>query len=164
MSKRRFPYRKLDETERIFIETRLVRGHAPEAIRDAMNLMTRLTPEEITRSAEVSHTPAGRTIWHRFSGRPEYTVEDVRRAYDRLRKSKDPNDIRRNLERTQTLMGMKLDEDNRNAIARINPNIRPYKRNQVRKLADAGMLYRLARDADALEYLEDYYNDEEVRV
>ena len=164
MSKRRFPYREMDETERVFIETRLVRGHSPASIRDAMNLMTRMTPEEITRSAEVSHTPAGRTIWHRFSGRPEYTVEDVRRVYDRLRKSKDPKDIRRNLERTQTLMGMKLDEDNRNAIAAINENIRPYKRGQVRRLADAGMLYRLTQDADALEYLEDYYHDEDIGV
>ena len=161
MSKRRFPYRKLDETETVFIETRLVRGHTPAKIRDAMNAMTRMTPEEITRSAETAHTAAGRTIWHRFSGRPAYTIEDVRRAYDRLRKSKAEKDVAHNFERTQTLMGMQLDEDNRNAIAAINENIRPYKRGQVRKLADAGMLYRLTEDAEALEELENYYGEVE---
>ena len=159
--KRRYPYRKLDDTERIFVETRLVRGHTPASIRDAMNRMTHMTPEEITRSAETAHTSAGRTIWHRFSGRPEYNIEDVRRAYDRLRKSKREADVSHNRERRQTLMGMQLDEDNRNAIARINENIRPYKRGQVRKLADAGMMFRLTRDAEALEVLEDYYGEVE---
>ena len=161
MSKRRFPYRKLDDTERIFVETRLVRGHSPAAIRDAMNRMTHMAPEEITRSAEAQHSAAKREIWHRFSGRPEYTIEDVRRAYDRLRKSKREEDVYRNRERTQTLMGIQLDEDNRNRIAAINPNIRAYERGQVRRLSDAGMLYRLTEDAEALKVLEDYYGEDE---
>ena len=78
-----------------------------------------------------------------------------------LRKSKREADVSHNRERRQTLMGMQLDEDNRNAIARINENIRAYKRGQVRKLADAGMLYRLTEDAEALEVLEDYYGEVE---
>lgn len=157
--KRRFPYRKLDETERVFIETRLVLGHSPAKIRDAMNRMTRMTPEEITRSAEVSHTAAHHEIWSRFSGRAPYTIEDVRRAYDRLRKSRREIDVERNQTRVETLMGIQVEEDNRNAIARINPNIRAYKRGQVRGLVDAGMLYRLTQDADALAALEDYYGE-----
>ena len=158
---RRFPYRKLDATERVFIETRLVAGHSPAAIRDVMNAMTKMTPEAIERAAETAHTASGHTVWGRFSGRAEYTIEDVRRAYDRLRKSTRPSDIEHNNQRRRVLMGIGVEEDNRNRLADVNPNIRRYRRGQVRALVDRGMEYRLTGDEAALAELEDYYSDKE---
>lgn len=159
--KRRFPYRKLDETERIFIETRLERGHTPAAIRDTMNGLTRMTTAEIEKATETGRRMGGarHTIWTRFSGREPYTIEDVRRAYDRLRKSKRPADVRHNERRKTLLMQLQLEEDNRNAIAAINPNIPRLKHGATRKMVDAGMRYRLTEDAEALELIEDYYGE-----
>lgn len=170
---RRYAYRRMDATERTFIETRLARGHSPAAIRDAMNELTRMRPEQIREAVEVGRISGGprRTIWDRLSGRPDYTIEDVRRVYDAMRKEAfrgrragaaasarqsayiENDDIRR------TNVGWIRDMDDRRLALAQFGGPRPWTKGRTRQLADAGMLYRLTADPEALALLKDEYSD-----
>lgn len=154
---RRFPYRKLDDVERLFIDTRLVLGRSPAAIRDMMNGIVGSTPERIIRGSEVPHFSglSGRTKWTELIGRPPYTIEDIRREYDRMRKSRDPEMMSRNADRKQMLVNYGFEDSSRHAVAEIRTQMPAWPMGKTRRLADAGARYRLLEDEESKELLED---------
>ena len=167
-TKRKFPWRPLDDRSRQFIETRLTHGHSPSAIRDAYNAFVQLTPEQIaTRfrnvGGEVQVTKnkrmrvGGQQPWQQLSGLPPVNIEDVRRIYDNLRKSKGNatfNHIRKEY------LESFIDSDRRLGLRVVRLGQKAFKSGVSRRASDAGMLYKITADPLLKDEFDVLYHSE----
>lgn len=156
--KREHPYRPTADFERLFVETRLEVGHSPKSILTTMNLLTQMSVEDIRKHVEGGRAEArGRaTPFEAFSGHAPYNMEDVRRIYDRMRKSQTPADRQREDNRHAKLAEMGFED----SVNMAQPGS-TWKRGQRRRMADAGFIFRLTADDEAMKQIEQVYGHRE---
>ncbi len=161
---RQFPYRKLDRTMEAFVATELARGHAPMAVRDMVNALVTLSPDDIRhRLLRGVQIPARRHAWTNISGQPPINIEDVRRTYDRMRKSTSERMRSMNEARVNSLRFMRHEDEQRMFLAQQNPeayeNYATWRIGRTRRLADAGALFRSTADDTYAQEIQAVYPD-----
>lgn len=119
----------LSTAQRAFIDAHLGLGGSPAVIRDTLNRLSSMSAEDILvrirsptllggvmRDGELEVT--SEKDWSSLAGSRKVTSRDVRRAYDRQRKSNGRVERSRELRRHEVLAGF-ANEDKRNAV--LNP-------------------------------------------
>ena len=140
---------KLSKTERDWIDVHLARGGSPKTIRETYNRLTAMSPEEVKKLSRPQpwdkHT--GRT-WERIAGSRPLTKTQVRREYDRLRKTPG----RLNETRKERLIGFRQDD----IIRRVQDKamgITPGRFGTARQRHDLALAKRFGASVDELEQL-----------
>jgi hypothetical protein len=141
----------LTDIQEAFLQVHLARGASPKAVRDTMNRLARM--DETTIRLQVRPQPF-RTAqgqsprsWAQLAGTREVSMADVRRSYDRLRKS--PGTFDR--DRKQALAGFKSIDGRNRAIAPYTGVMYA----SARKLHDLGMARRFGANQSELEEIAD---------
>lgn len=141
----------LSEIQQSFIYVHLARGASPAEVRRTMNRLAQMSEEKIR--LEIRPPPfrqegsQPRRSWTQLAGQREVSQVDVRRAYDRLRKS--PGTF--NEERTDALAAFE-NIDNRNAALAPYTGVRYA---SARTLHDLGFARRFGASQSDLENIAD---------